>query len=70
MSIWPFVTCMTCQHCRAGRTMLCSQRKFLGGDHEGTFCEYVAVPAVNCIPVPAELSDELAAVATDCIATA
>lgn len=70
VSIVPLVTCMNCRHCLAGRTVLCAQRMCLGADCEGAFAEYISVPARNCIPVPEGLSDELAAVATDSVATA
>lgn len=70
VSIVPLVTCMECHHCLAGRTVLCSKRMCLGADCEGAYAEYVVVPERNCLEVPAGLSDELAAVATDSVATA
>lgn len=70
VSIVPLVTCMTCDRCLTGRTVLCKSRMCLGADREGTFAEYVTVPARNCYPVPDSLSHELAAVATDSVATA
>jgi D-arabinose 1-dehydrogenase-like Zn-dependent alcohol dehydrogenase len=39
-------------------------------DVDGTFAEYVVVPSSSLVPVPAGVSDELAAIATDAIATA
>ena len=70
VSIVPLVTCMECRHCLAGRTVLCSQRMCLGADCEGAFADYISVPVRNCIPVPEGLSDQMAAVATDSVATA
>jgi D-arabinose 1-dehydrogenase-like Zn-dependent alcohol dehydrogenase len=70
VSVVPLVTCMECHHCLAGRVVLCEQRMCIGADCEGAFAEYIAVPARNCLPVPDGLSDELAAVATDSVATA
>lgn len=70
VSIVPLVTCMECRHCLAGRTVLCAARMCLGADCEGAFAGYISVPARNCLPVPEGLSDELAAVATDSVATA
>jgi len=70
VSIVPLVTCMECHHCLAGRTVLCAKRMCLGADCEGAYAEYIVVPARNCIVVPDGLSDELAAVATDSVATA
>jgi len=70
VSIVPLVTCMKCRHCLSGRTVLCEKRMCLGTDCEGAFAEYISVPERNCLPVPDGLSDELAAVATDSVATA
>jgi threonine dehydrogenase-like Zn-dependent dehydrogenase len=70
VSIVPLVTCMKCRHCLAGRTVLCAERMCLGADCEGAFAEFISVPDRNCLPVPEGLSDELAAVATDSVATA
>lgn len=70
VSVVPLVTCMECDRCLAGRTVLCAKRMCLGADCEGAFAEYLAVPARNCLPVPDGLSDDLAAVATDSVATA
>ena len=70
VSIVPLVTCMECHHCLAGRTVLCAKRMCIGADCEGAFAEYMTVPARNCLPVPEGLSDDLAAVATDSVATA
>lgn len=70
VSIVPLVTCMECDRCLRGRTVLCERRMCLGADCEGAFAEYIAVPARNCLPVPDGVSDDLAAVATDSVATA
>lgn len=70
VSVVPLVTCNTCARCRAGRTVICRDRRCLGSEMEGTLADYVVVPARNVIAVPDGLDDELAAVATDSVATA
>ena len=70
VAIVPLVTCVACARCAAGRTVLCRDRACLGCDVEGTYAEFATVPVRNLVPVPAGLPDELAAVATDSVATA
>ncbi len=67
--ILPLITCMKCDRCLAGKTRLCKQRLCIGADAEGCWADLVTVPARNVYPVPEGLSDELAAVATDSVAT-
>jgi threonine dehydrogenase-like Zn-dependent dehydrogenase len=68
--IVPLVTCGTCDRCRAGRSVLCRHAACLGSELHGCWADLVAVPVENLIEVPEGLSDELAAVATDSVATA
>ena len=68
--LMPLVTCMTCDRCLAGRSSLCRQRACLGTDIHGCWADYAVVPVRNLVPVPDSLSDLLAAVATDAVATA
>jgi D-arabinose 1-dehydrogenase-like Zn-dependent alcohol dehydrogenase len=70
VSILPRVVCGHCPGCRRGRTVQCREQTCLGVDRDGAFAEYVTLPAANCLPVPSGLSDELAAIATDAVATA
>ena len=59
----PMTFCNRCPHCVAGRQSLCSQFTVLGYLNDGGNCQYIAVPAVNVIPIPKELTyDEAAAV--------
>src|SRR5436309_15610758 len=50
--------CMHCEYCLSGYLMLCSEWKCLGFDVNGGDAEYVVVPAVNCLPLPPEMSFE------------
>jgi len=70
VSLIPLVTCQQCDRCRAGRSVLCLQRQCLGAEREGAFADLVVLPARNLVPVPDGLSWEMAAVATDSVATA
>lgn len=59
----PSVTCGTCAACSAGRHDACERRTGLGMTRDGAFAPWVKVPLRNCVPVPPNLSDELAALA-------
>ena len=51
-----------CRHCKSGRQNLCKQMLFFATPpFDGTFCDYVTVPADFAHPVPDELSDHAAA---------
>ena len=56
------VTCGHCRNCRAGKGHLCRNTISVGIQRDGGFAEYVAIPAANAYPVPAEVPDELAAI--------
>jgi propanol-preferring alcohol dehydrogenase len=65
-----YLTCRACPACRSGRETLCSAfRGYVGMACDGTYAEYMAVPALNLCPIPAEVPDLDAAVASDAIAT-
>jgi len=58
----PALSCGHCEFCRRGEQSLCVDFGILGLVRPGTFAEKVAVPAGNCYPKPAHLSDEEAGV--------
>lgn len=70
VAVVPIVSCMDCDACRAGRTVVCKRSACLGAERHGCWAEYVAVPVRNLVPLPDAVSDELGAVATDAVATA
>jgi threonine dehydrogenase-like Zn-dependent dehydrogenase len=70
VAIVPLVTCMECDVCLAGRTVICKQNQCLGAEREGAWADLIAVPVRNLIPLPDGLADEVGAVATDSVATA
>jgi NADPH:quinone reductase-like Zn-dependent oxidoreductase len=57
----PGLSCGTCQWCLSGRDNLCRSYRVLGTKENGTYAEYLALPAQNVIHVPEGLSDEEAA---------
>lgn len=65
-----YLTCRVCPYCRSGRETLCTAlRGYVGMASDGGYAEYMAIPAGNLCPIPAEVSDLEAAVAADAIAT-
>jgi 2-desacetyl-2-hydroxyethyl bacteriochlorophyllide A dehydrogenase len=59
----PSVTCGVCAACAVDHFDACERRVGLGMTRDGAFAPWVSVPARNCVPVPAGVSDELAALA-------
>lgn len=55
------VSCGTCAGCAHGE-QFCLAGEMLGKDRDGGQAERVLVPARNVVPVPAEVSDEVAAI--------
>jgi NADPH:quinone reductase-like Zn-dependent oxidoreductase len=60
--LYPATGCGRCEFCITDRELLCIRLRFLGEHENGTYAEYVRLPARNCFPIPANLSfDEAAA---------
>ena len=51
-----FVGCGQCPHCAEGHHHRCTARKMLGVQCWGGYAEYLRIPAINCVPVPAAVS--------------
>lgn len=47
---------------RRGDQMLCTRCRIVGEHVDGTFAEYLVMPALNCFPIPDSMSFETAAV--------
>lgn len=59
----PMTFCGVCPACTAGQQNLCPQFSVLGYLNDGGNAEYIAIPRVNVLPIPDELTyDEAAAV--------
>ncbi|MCB1532169.1 MAG: L-threonine 3-dehydrogenase [Alphaproteobacteria bacterium] len=56
------VVCGVCRNCRAGRRHLCPNTLGVGVNRQGSFAEYLSVPASNVFPIPDDISDDLAAI--------
>jgi threonine 3-dehydrogenase len=56
------VVCGTCRNCRAGRGHLCRNTMGVGVNCPGSFAEYVCIPEANVVPIPDDISDEIAAI--------
>lgn len=59
--LYPFYGCGSCRLCNAGQEHLCDDRLVLGVRKNGTYAQYVRVPAENCFPIPSGLTFEQAA---------
>jgi threonine 3-dehydrogenase len=56
------ITCGHCRNCRAGRIHLCRNTVGVGVDRQGAFAEYLVIPAFNAFKIPANISDDMAAI--------
>jgi 2-desacetyl-2-hydroxyethyl bacteriochlorophyllide A dehydrogenase len=56
------VTCGDCYYCSTGNEHFCRSGQMLGKHRDGGYAEYVAVPARNAIPLPAEIPFEQGAI--------
>lgn len=56
------ITCGHCRNCRAGRVHLCRNTTGVGVNREGSFAEYLVIPAFNAFKMPDNISDELASI--------
>lgn len=51
--VHPGIGCGRCEFCQRGEGVLCVQMSLLGEHRDGTFAQYVSVPAGNVFPMPA-----------------
>jgi threonine 3-dehydrogenase len=56
------ITCGYCRNCRAGRRHLCRNTQGVGVNRQGSFAEYVVIPAFNAFKLPAAIDDEIASI--------
>ncbi len=62
VAMYPITYCGSCYYCLRGSPHLCEKVKVMGMDCDGFFAEFAAVPTENLIPIPANVSDEEAAI--------
>lgn len=53
--IYAGVSCGQCEFCRRGDNVLCTRMKLLGEHIDGTFAQWISVPAQNVFPMPQHL---------------
>lgn len=57
----PLVPCMACEDCQRGNYSLCGHYSFIGSRRQGSFAEYVVIPAANAVQYdPAILYEQAA----------
>ena len=56
------ITCGHCRNCRAGKRHLCRNTFGVGVNRQGAFAEYLVIPAENAFKIPADVSDDMAAI--------
>jgi threonine 3-dehydrogenase len=56
------IVCGNCRNCRAGRRHLCPKTLGVGVNRQGSFAEFLSIPASNVFPIPDEISDDLASI--------
>ena len=56
------ITCGYCRNCRAGRRHLCRNTLGVGVNRQGSFAEYVVIPAFNAFKLPTAIDDEIASI--------
>ncbi|SLN27917.1 L-threonine 3-dehydrogenase [Roseovarius albus] len=56
------VICGHCRNCRAGKGHLCRNTEGVGVTRAGSFAEYLCLPQTNVVPIPDDISDEIAAI--------
>ena len=58
----PIIGCRECDMCKAGLAAHCRKRTIAGiSDRDGCLAESIALPAANCVEVPAAIDDDRAA---------
>ncbi|MCW8278457.1 zinc-binding dehydrogenase [Pseudomonas sp. PCH199] len=55
VALHPATVCGLCEFCKKGEQILCTSIRFLGEHRDGTFCQFVAVPAANAFALPDSL---------------
>ena len=50
--LYPGVACGRCEFCLRGDEVLCTRYQILGEQRDGTFAQFISVPARNVLPLP------------------
>ncbi len=65
----PVFSCGHCAFCRAGRGTLCANQVMVGNHRDGGFAEFIAVPANQIFPFPANVPLVEGCVISDAVST-
>lgn len=57
----PLVPCMKCKDCQKGDYSLCKRYSFIGSREQGSFAEYVKIPAANGVKFDKSISFDMGA---------
>ena len=57
----PLIPCHFCEYCARGEFSLCQSYTFVGSRIDGSFAEYVRIPAANLVPLGADFPLEIGA---------
>lgn len=61
VTVYPLLSCGSCEACRIGNAHVCNTLGLLGIDCDGGMAEYVAAPIDKIIPLPDHVSDRMGA---------
>ncbi|MFB9124445.1 NADPH:quinone reductase [Paraburkholderia dipogonis] len=53
--IHPGIACGRCEYCQRGESVLCASIQYIGEHRDGTFADYICLPAANVFPMPETL---------------
>ena len=57
VALHPGIACGRCEFCRRGDDVLCTQMRLLGEHRDGTWAQWLSLPARNVFPAPQGLDD-------------
>lgn len=63
-------SCGTCERCTKYGEQFCASGEMIGKDRDGGYAQRILVPAFNAVPIPEEVSDDVAAIMMCSTATA
>jgi propanol-preferring alcohol dehydrogenase len=64
------VSCGECERCRKHGEQFCGSGAMIGKERDGGYAQQIVVPAINAIPIPDEVSSDVAAIMMCSTATA
>ena len=65
-TVFPLIPCKKCENCNNGDYEMCKSYDYLGSRSDGAYAQYVRVPVWNLVPIPDNVSFEVAAMTEPC----